>query len=177
MHNKGLVAIPPQVVYTDGVNEMSALTEASKLRKYNKMTHVQDLFNAVANEYLAKDFALAAIKGNKVYAVIIKDFAEVAWFYMENDGSHVRKSIRLDGLNVTQVIDLGYTWDFDKKAFKKYKDSEFFRAWYFEDMVAKAMGMRVNPNRHAPHQTDYDIYTAGKKYGMECKYKHARVLG
>lgn len=156
---------------------MNASTEAPKFRKNNKMTHVQDLFNAVANEYLAKDFALAAIKGNKVYAVIVKDFAQVAWFYMENDGSHVRKSIRLDGLNVTQVIDLGYTWDFDRKAFKKYKDSEFFRAWYFEDMVAKAMGMRVNPNRHASHQTDYDIYTAGKKYGMECKYKHARVLG
>jgi hypothetical protein len=141
------------------------------------MARRSELTNAISNAYLAKDFALATIHGDKVYALIVEDFADVAFFLMENDGIHVLRNLRLDSVwNVATVICLGYTWDFDKAAFEKYGHAKYFRAYHFEDMVAEKLGMVVNTNRHAPRTSEYDIHSADGKYGIECKYVHARVL-
>jgi len=141
------------------------------------MTTKTNLKNAINNGYRASDFAIATIHNDKVYALIVEDFADVAFSFMENDGVHMRRNIRVDSAyNVVNVICLGYTWDFDKSAFDKYHHTKYFRAYHFEDMVAEKLGMVVNANRHAPRTAEYDIYSPDGNYGIECKYIHARVL-
>ena len=136
-----------------------------------------DLANAIATAYIAKDFAIATIRNDKVYALIVEDFAKVACAYMENDCVHVKRNLKLDGENVAMAICLGFTWDFDKAAYEKYgRHAKYFRAYHFEDMVAEKLGMVVNADRHAPRTSEYDIHSADGKYGIECKYVHARVL-
>lgn len=164
------------------VVEMSTATKAFKLRKVLKMNKYSKITPAtvkalVSSAYAANDFVLGYIKDDKVYAAFMEDFADNAWFYMENDGKHIRRSISKNvEIDATVIIPLGWVWDFDRSAFEKYGHNKNFRAYYFEDAVAEKFGMVVNSNRRAPRATEYDIHSIDGKYGIECKYIHARVL-